>query len=464
MKITEDIRNVHQSLSQAGLEFLDFVQKEPAALEAASFPVLTTYDDGVVTLQPWPTFVSRRAMNQLGETALGLCNLIKSLPKRLFSNDPKKLKDYFVLTEDEAKYLPLCFSDDHLFNLFGRGDFILSPSGLKCVEYNITSNVGGWQLPIWQKIYLQNPVIGRFMDEYKIKPVYDRDLVKLLSVFLIDNGLKKFSRNVEELNVAVIIDGRKNPAATTPHEVYFAEGYKDILKTRYNGLKGDVIICDYPQLNVKNGRLFLKNKRIHSIIEYYGGYVPLGMLFSFSRGELLIYNGPITPVTVSKLNIALLSENEDSHLFNTREKEIIKKHVPWTRKIRDIETLYNGKKVNLLNFIRTNRENLVIKPAGGYGGIDVHVGRYISQVSWEQNLENAINKGDHLVQEYVESLPLLYQCGENGCCPHISVWGLFTFGDQFCGGFTRILPIESDAGVINCKQGADGSLLFEVEE
>ncbi|MCP5104574.1 MAG: circularly permuted type 2 ATP-grasp protein [bacterium] len=313
-------------------------------------------------------------------------------------------------------------------------------------------------------MYLQNPIIKRFIDENDIKTVTDRDIMTVLLTFLIDNGITKLSDGVGELNVAIVTQNRAQPIPGNPREEYLVRLYKDILDNRYYGLKGDVIFCDYLHLNVKNNRLYFKDKRIRSIVETYGGTVPMTILAAFMAGELLLYNGPITILTTSKLNIALLSENEDSPLFNSREQEIIKKHVPWTRKIRDIDTFYKGRNVRLLEFIRSNREQLVIKPGSGLGGIDVSVGRYLSQASWEQALEEAVNKRDWLVQEYLETLPLLYQQGENGCGPHITVWGLFTFGDRFGDGGLRVLPIENDTGVVNCKQGATVSVTVEVEE
>jgi hypothetical protein len=67
------------------------------------------------------------------------------------------------------------------------------------------------------------------------------------------------------------------------------------------------------------------------------------------------------------------------------------------------------------------------------------------------------------VQEYVPSLPLLYQYGENGAEPHVGVVGFLVFGNRFGGGSIRMLPGSKRSGVINVHQGARVSILFEVE-
>ena len=62
------------------------------------------------------------------------------------------------------------------------------------------------------------------------------------------------------------------------------------------------------------------------------------------------------------------------------------------------------------------------------------------------------------------SCPYLYQVGEQGCAPHHAVWGLFVFGSRYNGGFVRMLPEKGNQGVINSHQGAEESIILEVEE
>jgi hypothetical protein len=347
-------------------------------------------------------------------------------------------------------------------NLFGRGDFFLSASGLKCLEYNMASNIGGWQLPIFQSMYLENPIIARFVEEYNIK-VIDNCLVSIAFRFVIDNGLKKFSRAGNEINIALVEEWKKDPLEHTPQELYLCRAYQDLLQKEYPGLTGEIITCNYPHLETRGDGVFFRGKRVHIIIEYYGGYVPLEMLTAFQVGDVIIYNGSITPLVAGKLTLALLSENKDSGYFSPEEQEVIEKYVPWSRKIVDSETLYRDKKVKLLDFIRTHREELVMKPSDGMAGVGVYVGVYTPQDQWEKALDEALKHGAWLVQERVEPVRFLYQAGDDGCCLHDSVWGLFNFGSRYGGGFLRVMPTTSGSGVINCKQGATVSMLIEVE-
>ena len=93
-------------------------------------------------------------------------------------------------------------------------------------------------------------------------------------------------------------------------------------------------------------------------------------------------NGPVSRMLASKLNLALLSGHEHMDVFDTEEKEFIDRYVPWTRKIMPGKTSFaEGKTIDLPDFIRSNRQKLVLKPGGSYGGKGVCVGLKVTKKS-----------------------------------------------------------------------------------
>ena len=56
------------------------------------------------------------------------------------------------------------------------------------------------------------------------------------------------------------------------------------------------------------------------------------------------------------------------------------------------------------------------------------------------------------------------QEGEEGCSEHNAIWGIFMFGNSYGGCFLRTLPKKNNRGIINSRQGADISIIYEVEE
>jgi hypothetical protein len=92
-----------------------------------------------------------------------------------------------------------------------------------------------------------------------------------------------------------------------------------------------------------------------------------------------------------KAFFAVLTDERNGALFSHQERELIRRHIPWTRVVEDAGTAHYGKHVDLLAFIRANRENLVLKPNDEYGGTGVTLGWETSEHDWDEAIERAIS-------------------------------------------------------------------------
>jgi hypothetical protein len=462
MKVIKELKEAHKRLSKVNVDFIEFVEKNPGSLKRSGFNLLELNDE-LFKLQPWPTFINRENKKEFRHASVKLFDLIKGVPRRLFDNDPSRISKYFGIPPDRVKHQLEGVDDEHIDSLLARGDFILSDSfGLKCLEYNVSACLGGWDLPIWESLYLNTPLIAKFFKEYRIK-INNGNLYSISLAHILGSALGKFSDEDGEVNIA-LVTSRFVESARSTAQIYLDQLYKEILQQQSRPLKGGIFMCDFPYLTVGDDCVYYKGKKIHIIVEMYNGAVPPKIMKLFKSGQVSLINGPITGLLSDKLMLALLSDHETSDAFAPREKEIINKYIPWTRKIAPGETRYQGERVNLKSFILSNREKLVIKPSNGYGGQDVYVGGNTSEKEWEQALERAVNRKNWLVQEFVNSSPALYQTGENECGPNYTVWGFFVFGSLYGGGWVRVMPEKENKGVINCHQGATVSVIFEVDE
>jgi len=490
MLITNQIRESHERLSKTGSRFLDFVNENPESLKRSSYKDLLALNDYLFKMQPWPTFISQQTKKEIMEATIKTLQLIKKIPKSIFSNDSKKLSDYYGIPVALADRFLDGVSDEHLENLMGRGDFIVSPfAGIKCIEYNVNTNLGGIQTPVWESTYLRIPIISKFLREHGIK-IHNKNLFSCLFEHLIDSTLNTFSHAIDEINVAFVSQEKKERNQQTNVDPYLDLLFKNVLAFKDPRLKGEVIFCSYSHLKTSGDYVFYKDKKVHFIIEWCFGFVPDTIMEVFRMGNVLIANGAICWLLSTKLNLALLSEHEDSDIFSPGEKESIKKYIPWTRKVQACETNYRGENIQLRDFILSNRETLVLKPLVGSGGKDIYIGkkttekewkelvelafvkedwkdikveRDMTQEQWNHLIENALDVKSWLVQENIESYPYLYQIGENGYTEHHAAWGFFIFGSRYSGGWLRILPKDNPRGIINSHQGAEVSSIFEVD-
>jgi len=454
---------MYETLSTYNVKFLEYVQNNPAGFERSQFSRAFDWKDPTleVTLQPWPLFISQKTRENIAEACIKVFHLIQSLPGRRFENDPARISEYYGMSREYAQICLYGVDDEYLSNFLARGDFIFTPLGLKCLEYNVSANLGGWELPLWEAQFLQVPFISEFINTRQIK-ITNKNLIALLFDYMLDITLKAFPGE-EEINIALAIRKQDALKGLVNMQSYFNRVYLDCLQHN-QPLKGTVIFCRYDQLKVKGQDLYYENKKVHTILDYYLGEIPLELVALFKMRKVLIYNGPAAVILSNKLNLALLSELEDSGLFSAAEKETIKRYIPWTRKMIPGTSTYEGSPINLEAFILSHREQLVLKPAVGYGGEGVVIGSQTPANQWKELVEKSFREKYWVIQEHMKTPRLFFQWGEKGVAACDTTWGILVFGSHYAGVFMRALPPQYSKGVVNVKQGAQVPIVFEVEE
>ncbi len=467
MDINPEILSTLQRLSRVNVDFLEFIKRNPEGLKRSSYIDLVKFDLGPGEVQPWPTFVNRQVKKQLQEASTAVFNLIKQVPQRIFANNPQKIGAYFGFPEEHIQLQLESLKDGHLDNLLARGDFIFSAAGLKCLEYNVSPLIGGYEQPILESAYLNNPFIAKFIQECQVK-TYNKNQYVSLFQHLLTTAKKKFPADKHgEINIAVVQYNYKKTGDINVIEEQLNQVYQQVLKEQGNHLQGRVIFCDFPHLTVDKNCIFYNGKRIHILVECYRGKVPTLFFYVSLMGNVIIYNGPIATLLRNKLTLALLSENEDTEVFTPGEREIIKKYIPWTRRVVPGEVSFGTETFDMEDFLSSHREKLVLKPALEKGGLDIDVGKFTPADQWEESIGKALRDETRswLVQEYVEPLTHLYQYGDEGYAEHELIWGLIVFGSEYAGTYLRLMPKhEKSKGVINCFQGAKKTILLEVDK
>ena len=98
---------------------------------------------------------------------------------------------------------------------------------------------------------------------------------------------------------------------------------------------------------------------------------------------------------------AFFHDERIAHLFTAEERDVIRRLVPWSRIVEDVEVEEREARVRLFDLIRRRREQLVLKPTNQYGGKGVVLGWLATEAQWEQALAAARSE-PYLVQERVE--------------------------------------------------------------
>ncbi|MGD2088419.1 MAG: hypothetical protein PVH61_19740 [Candidatus Aminicenantes bacterium] len=466
MVVTPGIREAHQAFSDINLRFLEYVQNHPEWLDCNQFSKLVQWSDSTVigTLQPWPLFISTRVNREFARASVSVFELIKAIPNRIFSFDPAAMSRYYQLPVEHLRHCLYGLTDKHITDFLGRGDFIFTPTGLQCIEYNVTSSLGGMQSPFWEPMYLQTPIFAQLIEDLQLKITLNNVIANLIQHLAEVN--RKWYPDEDDINIAFVIHDLKTLAlmSISGQAKKIDQMYADTLKQKHGSLKGKVSFCLFEELIIKGDYLYYKDKRIHAVLDNFRAEIPIQFLEILKKENVLIYNGAMSRVLSAKLNISLLSEHEHSELFTREERKIIKKYIPWTRKMVPGRTTYNGESVNLEHMVISRQDDLVLKPSQGYGGKGIHVGRYTTGNQWQEVVRQAFHEGNWIVQQRIEIQPLLFQWGEHGCARHESVWGFYVFGTSFGGIWLRVLPSQISEGLVNAHKGAKMPIVIETDE
>lgn len=470
---------VHARWSEVNRDFMEFVGRNPEYLERATFaslganPIYRKF-----TLQPWPIFIGPEQAREMGEVALGIDRLVKSTLLRFLRGGPAVVGEYYrsnALEEMDPSEIVALDMDPELLDLvlreptgiegaLSRADYIETADGLKCIEFNAGSYLGGLSCHGVGELYRNSPELRRFLEERGIAVRPPRTLGALFR-HLLEDTARMGAWKEGEFNVAMLVRPHyEDQVALHDPELYQREMDRAMAEDG-RPTAGRVLLCAPEELADTDGVLNLDGVPVHAAVEQHGGVSDMGLVIRhFKQGRVNLFSGPVTALLLDKRNLALISENAGSGEYTAAERALIAKHVPWTRRLLPADTVFRGASLRIPEDVVERRAEFVIKKATALGGSQVHVGRFRTDEEWREGVERALRENDWVVQEYLETVPYTRQSGESGVAPYDVVWGLFAFGSRFGGALMRMQPQGGGRGVVNTRQGAEVGALLELAD
>ena len=438
-------RAVQARLSPAAVRLLDHVASHPRLLERRTFapvvarmrrvlPRLVGARAADYPMQPWPALFSAERWGELERAAVGLDRLFRAIPDRFFAGDPQALADFYDLGDAGMAEL-LLTEPSGLAETICRGDFVDTPEGLRCLEWN-AGNLGAWQNLALSPLLLVGEELAPFFaalgGELRWIDAPRRLLRHTVACCLARPGLID-----RELNVLVVAGAPPSDPATHPQESY-RQSFREVLAELAPRLDGDIRVATPAEVDSWSGPLRVGGRRFHAVIEQNDAVNPPDLYRAFKSGELMLMTGPASLILGDKRNLALLFADADSPRFNAAERALIEAHVPWTRLLCPGAAVWRGREVDLVRTVRAGRAELVLKKGLSVGGREVVVGPAVDDAAWQAAVYAALAEGGWIVQDLVDLLPYVFQTGEAGWAPHRVIWGMFVFGDEPAGMLVRM--------------------------
>lgn len=326
---------------------------------------------------------------------------------------------------------------------------------LKFLEYNAETPAGIGYGDELMHMFLELEVMKRFQTKYVVHPTPGMP-------HLLDGLLRAYKAwgGIGQPQIG-IVDWNEVPTRNE-HEicrVYFeANGYRSL-------------VCDPRDLEYRNGKLWAGDFRVdllykrvlaNELVHRMG--MDSAIIKAVRDRAVFITNSFSNKLMAKKASFAFLSDEANEHMFGADELEAIHAHIPWTRRVQDRRTRYNGQEVDLLTLIADHRETLVLKPNDEYGGAGVVIGWQVTPEEWQQTIQHALTT-PYVVQERVElferPFPMMLD-GTLDISPRFVDADPYVFSGEYIGScLTRL----SSAALLNVTAGKGSVVpMFVIEK
>ena len=343
-----------------------------------------------------------------------------------------------------------------------RVDAFLLPESLKFTEYNGESPAGAGYTEALSQIFRELPLMKEFAEQFEIHsyPLSARLLDALIRTYRDWGG-------TSERPQMLIVDWKEVPTWSE----------FEILQERFEALRVPVVLADPRELEWDGKTMSAKGKKIDLVYrrvlinDIVARPKECGALVkAYEAQAVCVANNFRCKIPHVKAFFAVLTEEKNANLFSSEELDMIQRHVPWTRVVEDVRTDYLGKPIELLDHIRKNQKDLVLKPSDEYGGTGVTLGWEVGAGGWEESIQAALPGGQSAKEHgcWIVQEKIAMRRGE---FPYIAADGKVEFRDMlvdlapymFRGKLAGFLTRLSASSLANVTSGGGQIPAFRVE-
>ena len=372
----------------------------------------------------------------------------------------KKLFAQLHLRPEEARLARLPGGDGRV-STASRLDAFLLPESLKFAEYNGESPAGAGYSESLGEIFSELPLMAEFSKRYEVHGYpLSAKLLDALVLSYIDWGGKSKRPQM------AIVDWKGVPTWSE----------FEILKARFEKMGVPTLVADPRDLTFDGKKLIAHGKKIdlvyrrvlmNDIVEKPAECAAL--VDAYTANAVCVANSFRCKIPHVKTFFAVLTDERNEALFTKPERKIIALHIPWTRVVADVHTVHHGKSVDLLEFVRKERGNMVLKPSDEYGGTGFTLGWETTESAWDVAIQRAISSPGPdgggacwIVQERIpirrEVFPYINASGEVEFRDMLVDFAPYLFRGKLAGYLTRL----SATGLANVTSGGGQVPAFRV--
>ncbi len=339
-----------------------------------------------------PNFVTQKQYDNLVKTGEALVSAVERMLRQALAS-PQLLSHMQLLPAE--KMLAAIDPGYEVSEVSAQLDLQIHNGSLHVLKYNADALTGAAYSEGLSDLFFECPPVLEFRRRYNLTPVGGKQpfltaLLKAYNQFSGGDGSKKPNIAILEFRSAT---GRSEyeifreyfRAAGYPTELVSPEQleYKNGV-LRANGFDIDLI---YRRVSVME--FLLRFNLSHPLLQAY------------RDRRVCVVNAFRSELSHKKAMFALLTEDHLTATFPANERKAIKEHLPWTRVVKAGKATYKDGTVDLLDFIKTNREKLILIPNDEYSDLHSFVGFEHDEASWARAIREA-QRAPYVVQEHVK--------------------------------------------------------------
>ena len=337
-----------------------------------------------------------------------------------------------------------------------RLDAFLLPDSLQFAEYNAESPAGAGYAETLAEVFDSLPIMARFRERFSVHkyPLSNQLLAALLESYREWGG-------TASPPVIAIVDWQEVPTWSE----------FEILQARFQKEGVPTVVCDPRDLDFASGKLTAHGRHIDLLYrrvlinDIVARSVDCDAIVkAYASGAVCMANAFTCKIPHKKGFFAVLTDERNSALFNDAERQLIRRHIPWTRLVADVKTTRDGESFGLLEYVRRRRNDFVLKPNDEYGGTGVMLGWETDAGAWDAALDRALGDTNSawVVQERIavrrEVFPMQTANGVEMRDMLVDM-APYLFRGRMAGFLTRL----SATGLANVTSGGGQVPAFAVE-
>lgn len=333
-----------------------------------------------------PNFVTQKQYDNLVKTGEALITAVDRMLKMALAS-PQILARMQLLPAE--KMLAAVDPGYEIAEVSSQFDLQLQNGSMHVSQYSADALTGTAYADGLSDIFFDSPPVKEFRRRYNLTRVGGKKpfLNALLKAWKLFGGKKKPNIAIVEFRSAT---GRSESEIF--REFFRAEGYEtelvppEQLEYKNGILKAGAFEIDLVYRRVSVQEFLLRFTLNHPLVQAY------------KDRKVCVVNSFRSELSHKRSMFALLTDEALTAKFPVHERKAIKEHLPMTRVVKAGKVTWHDHTVELLDYIKENRDALVLRPNDDYSDLQNFVGLEHDETSWARAIREA-QRAPYVVQE-----------------------------------------------------------------